>query len=267
VSAGYTWDADDYARNSSAQQGWARELIGKLELTGSESILDIGCGDGKVTAELASRVPKGEVVGIDSSPSMVERARASFPPDRFPTLSFSVMDARALAFRGRFRVVFSNATLHWVREQEAVLQGVARSLAPGGRLLFQMGGRGNAAGILSAITVLTAREPWAGIFAGFPFPYTFASPEQYARWLRAAGLLPVRVELLPRTMRHAGREGLAGWVRTTWMPYTERVPPELRERFVEELLDAYLAAHPAGADGAMEVAMVRLEVEARLPGA
>ncbi len=263
--AGFTWDAEDYARNSSAQQEWARELIAKLALGGDESVLDIGCGDGKVTAEIAARVPRGEVVGVDSSPGMVEKARVSFPPESFPNLRFLQMDARALDFTARFTVAFSNAALHWVPDQPAVLRGVARALAPGGRLLFQMGGKGNAAGIVDAVNRLARREPWAQWLAGMSFPYTFASPDEYTAWLTSAGFVPRRTELLPRRMRYRDRQGLEGWVRTTWLPYTEKVPPEIRERFVSELVDLYLSAHPPDAGGGVGVDMVRLEAEAVRP--
>jgi trans-aconitate methyltransferase len=265
TDAGFTWDAEDYARNSAAQQEWARELIGKLGLSGNERVLDIGCGDGKVTAELASRVPRGEVVGVDNSPAMVERARGSFPPERFPNLGFLQMDARALDFRERFTVAFSNATLHWIADQPAVLRGVARALVPGGRVLFQMGGKGNAAGIVAAVNRLAERHPWRQWLSGMSFPYTFASPDEYTLWLSAAGLLPRRVELLLKRMSHRGRQGLEGWVRTTWMPYTERVPQEMRELFVAELVDLYLASHPQEAGGNVGVDMVRLEVDALRP--
>ena len=118
-SAGYRgavrWDAEEYARNSAAQQGWAHELIEKLALSGRESVLDLGCGDGKVTAEIARRAAGGRVVGIDSSEDMVSLARRSFPESRHPNLRFQHGDARALRLDAEFDIVFSNSTLHWVR--------------------------------------------------------------------------------------------------------------------------------------------------------
>jgi trans-aconitate 2-methyltransferase len=262
AGAGVRWDAAEYARNSAAQQGWALELMMKLALAGTESVLDVGCGDGKITAEIARRVPRGTVTGVDSSPEMIELARSSFPPSGNPNLVFRLGDARALDFDRVFDIVFSNATLHWVKEHGPVLRGTARSLKRGGRVLFQMGGRGNGAEIFQVAGRLTEASPWSRWLAGFEPPWGFYGPEEYGPWCREAGLRTVRVELLPRTMLQKGAEGLAGWIRTTWMPYTDRLPEDLREDFIREAVDRYMETHPADSDGKVAVRMVRLEVEA-----
>ena len=258
----YQWNPADYARNSSAQFQWAQELIAKLHLRGDETVLDIGCGDGKITAAIAALLPRGEVVGIDSSPGMIALAQKAYPASAHPHLAFQSMDARALAFENRFDVIFSNACLHWVKDHRTLLRGVRRALKPAGRLLFQMGGKGNAAAIVNAQESFFACDPWKPYFEGFEFPYGFYGPEDYRPWLVEARLKPERVELFPKDMTQAGREGLAGWVRTTWLPYTERLPENMRERFVYEVVDSYLAAHPVDAQGLCHVQMVRLEVEA-----
>src|SRR5512133_3316891 len=134
------WNPSDYAQHSSAQQIWARELIAKLHLAGHERVLDIGCGDGKVTAEIASAVPRGSVVGIDNSTDMIGYAKAAYEAGN---LRFQVADAAALPFQAEFDVIFSNACLHWIYDHKPVLAGIRRSLAPGGRVLLQMGGKGN----------------------------------------------------------------------------------------------------------------------------
>jgi len=259
---GYRWDSEDYARHSSAQAEWALELLGKLTLGGQEQVLDIGSGDGKVTAALAARVPRGAVLGVDSSADMVERARKTYPPERHPNLRFQLGDALDLSFEERFDAAFSNATLHWVRDHRRVLRGVARALKPGGRLLFQMGGRGNASEILGVLAELARERPWDAWLADLPFPYGFYGPEEYRGWLAQAGLAARRVELIPKLMRQQGAEGLAGWVRTTWLPYTQAVPEGRRQEFVDQVVRRYLALRPPGPDGAVTVRMVRLEVEA-----
>ena len=98
----YVWNADDYAKHSSSQYAWARQLIPKLKLSGNETLLDIGCGNGKITTALAKCLPKGCVVGIDSSQEMINLALHAFPPDAYPNLSFQRMDARALTFQAAF---------------------------------------------------------------------------------------------------------------------------------------------------------------------
>jgi len=261
-AAGCRWDPKEYAKHSSAQMLWAEELIAKLDIEGSEAVLDIGCGDGTVTAALARRVPRGEVVGIDSSEDMVAMARSAFPAESFPGLSFQRADARALPFEDRFDVAFSNATLHWVKDQAAVLRGVARALKKGGRLLFQMGGKGNAAEVIEVVNAMVSEGPWKRFFDDFPFPWSFCGPQEYRIWCAAAGFIVRRAELLPKDMRQEGKAGLAGWVRTTWMPYTERVPAGMRELFISEVVDRYVLDHPPDTRGAVTVRMVRLEIEA-----
>jgi trans-aconitate 2-methyltransferase len=261
---GVRWDAEEYARNSAAQLAWARELIEKLPMAGNESVLDIGCGDGKVTAELARKVPRGEVIGCDSSPEMIEKARAAFLRSAFANLSFQRMDARSLAFEQRFDVAFSNATLHWVKDQRAVLHGVARSLKPGGRILFQMGGRGNGEEIFAVAHQMIESPEWHTFFQGFEYPWGFYGPEEYRPWCVEAGLRVRRARLVPKDMKQEGRDGLAGWIRTTWMPFTSRVPEPRREAFIREAVERYVRAHPLDARGEVTVRMVRLEVEADL---
>ncbi|HJW65587.1 MAG TPA: class I SAM-dependent methyltransferase [Candidatus Bathyarchaeia archaeon] len=109
--------------------------------SGREALLDIGCGDSKITAQLASSLPGGCVVGIDNSEGMVDLARRNFPQTAYPNLHFQRMNVQSLDFQDQFDRVFSNAALHWVIDQRPVLKGVQRSLKAGGSLLFQMGQR------------------------------------------------------------------------------------------------------------------------------
>lgn len=257
------WDAVDYARSSAGQQQWARELIAKLHLRGDESLLDIGSGDGKVTAEIACKLEHGSVLGVDNSPEMVALAQTTFPRDAYPNLDFRLADAAELPFEADFDVVFSNATLHWISDPRPVVRGIERSLKNGGKILLQMGGQGNAADVVAAMDEVRGDLEWKDYFDGFEFPYGFYGAGEYCRWLCEAGLICGRVELLPKEMVHPSREAFAGWLRTTWMPYTQRVPQERRQRFIEAVVEKYLQKHPAPADGAVHVQMVRLEVESR----
>jgi trans-aconitate methyltransferase len=257
------WNPADYHKHSDAQMAWAAELIAKLALTGNERVLDIGCGDGKVTAQIARAARYGLVLGVDSSEEMVRFAREAFGADEFPNLSFRVCDARRLPFCEEFDIIFSNATLHWVVDHRPVLAGIAMGLRPGGQAVLQMGGEGNAADVVAVVAGVIAEERWRDYFGGFEFPYGFHGAEIYREWIVEADLTPVRVELIAKDMAKPGPEGLAGWVRTTWMPYTHRVPEALREEFIAEIVSRYVAAHPADADGTVHVRMMRLEVEAR----
>lgn len=260
--AALNWNAQDYSRNASAQWGWALELIEKLRLRGDEHVLDIGSGDGRISAAIAERLPRGRVVGIDSSAGMVKLAQERFSGTGYPNLSFMQMDAAALNLPERFDVAFSNATLHWVSDHPAVLRGLSRCLKPGGRILLQMGGQGNAVEIESAFRRRMAEPRYRDYFLDFQAPYRFYGPKTYRDWLPDAGFTARRIELIPKDMQHDGAEGLRGWLRTTWFPFTDRLPEELRAAFLEEVLTDYLSIYPLDAQGKTHVAMVRLEVEA-----
>ena len=258
----YTWNAEDYEKHSLAQQKWARELIEKLSLKGTEDILDLGCGDGKITAEMANSVCDGSVVGVDYSSSMIALATKRYPSSAYSNLSFKVMDASNLSFEACFDVVFSNAALHWVKNHKPVVDGLFKSLKPGGKILLQMGGKGNAGDILSVLAEIQTYPQWQSYFRNFEFPYGFLGIQEYETLLLESGFKVNRVELIPKDMEHAGKAGLEGWIRTTWLPYTERVPEEQRAEFIAAISTNYIKRIPVSADGTVRVAMVRIEVEA-----
>jgi len=227
-------------------------------------LLDVGCGEGKVTAELAAALPHGWVTGIDSSAEMIDYARRHFGPPHHPHLEFLQMDARAIQLPMTYDVVFSNAALHWVDGHRAFLRGAATALRPGGRLLVSCGGRGNAEGVLRATRAVMRDPRWRDAFRGMRKPYFFHRPDPYADWLKKAGFQATAARLVPKEMLLAHRTAFVGWVRTTWIPYTQRLPEPLREEFVHAVVDRYLARHPVDAAGRVRVGMVRLEVDALL---
>ena len=258
----YSWNAEDYAKHSSIQRTWARELISKLKLQGHESVLDVGCGDGKVSAEIARYLPNGQVLGVDSSNDMIDLACANFPKQNHPNLSFQLADARNLPFQEQFDIVFSNAALHWIKNHDPVIAGIQNSLKPGSRILLQMGGKGNADSIFSTADSILSKDEWHRFFFDFEFPYGFYDSEEYKTCLNKAGLKPVRVELIPKVMSYDDKDGLAGWIRTTWLPFTQRVPDDKKEAFINQIVDKYVEEYPFDHDGKVHVSMVRLEVEA-----
>src|SRR5262249_10200630 len=123
----------DYFRESTLQQTMADEQLARLRLQGSERILDVGCGDGKITAQIAGRVPDGSVLGVDPSPDMIAFAAQHFGPPASVNLRFEVADARSLTYREEFDLVVSFNALHWVPEQAAALRSIHAALKPGGR--------------------------------------------------------------------------------------------------------------------------------------
>jgi trans-aconitate methyltransferase len=256
------WNAAAYAANSVVQQTWARELIAKLDLRGGEHILDVGCGDGKVTAEIARALPAGLVVGTDASPQMIAFAKKTFPPKKNPNLKFQVMDARKIKFARPFDLIFSNAALHWVDDHEKILRGAAAVLKSGGRLVVSCGGKGNAHDVFLALRPEIRLRRWREFFRQMPTPYFFYAPDDYKKWLPKSGFKIRKLKLAPKDATYDGAEGFATWLRTTWIPYVQRVPENMREEFIAAVTRRYVAKHPPDMDGKVHVKMVRLEIDA-----
>jgi trans-aconitate 2-methyltransferase len=258
----YRWNASDYARHSAGQEQWARELLGQAALAPDDRVLDLGCGDGRITAAIARMVPQGRVLGVDLSSDMIEHARGHFSARDYPNLAFERADARDLRFDRAFTFVFSNAALHWIRDHRPVISGISRALVPGGRCLLQMGGRGNGAAAVRAFEAVMSTPAWQPWYDGFVSSYGFHGDDDYRVWLAEARLSADRVELIEKDMIHADREAFVGWLRTAWHPYTSPVPEDKRPALINAVVDRYLADNPQDAEGRVHVQMIRLQVEA-----
>ena len=185
---------------------------------------------------MARAVPKGSVTGIDASPEMIRFARKLFLR-KHPNLKFQVMDCVADDFdlrraRRRFDIVFSSSVLHWVDDHPAFLRGAAACLRPGGRLVVSCGGKGNAQDVFVALRPEMRLKHWCKFFRKMPKPYFFHSPADYEKWLPRFGFKTHSVKLSPKDAVYQGRDRFAAWFRTTWLPYTQRVPEDLREEFI-----------------------------------
>jgi trans-aconitate methyltransferase len=262
----YTWNPQDYAQHSHAQESWARELLTQIDLHPDDVVLDVGCGDGRTTVAIAASVPQGRVVGADLSAEMITHATAQHCHSPTNNLSFVQADAAALPFESEFSVVFSNAVLHWVQDQRAAVHGIARALRPGGRMITQCGGHGNVAAVMTTFERVAASPPWRDVSSPGERPYRFHSAETYQGWLEEAGLEIHECRLIPKDMVHANASTFIGWLRTAWHPYTAGVPLEIRDSFLEETARRYLAAYPPDDRGHVHVATVRLQVRCRKPG-
>ncbi len=256
------WNPADYAQSSEAQLRWAKELQATLNLQGAEAILDVGCGDGKISADFAQLVSNGRVVAVDSSPEMIEYAIETYPSAQYPNLSFVCGDAQDLTFEQEFDLIFSNAVLHWMADHPAFLGGARKALRGSGRLIVSCGGKGNAIDILQVFAELVVSNPWQQYFDGFANPYFFYDVTDYQKWLPAAGFTANRLALIPKDMIHGSRAEFMAWIRTAWLPFTSKVPEGDRHQFIEEFVDRYLALIPVDDQGCTHVQMVRLEVDA-----
>jgi len=192
---------------------------------------------------------------------MIRFARKTFPSSKHPNLKFQIMDARRIRLARRFDVVFSSSVLHWVADHPAFLRGAAACLRPGGRLMVSCGGKGNAYDVFVALRPEMRLKRWRDFFRKMEKPYFFYSPADYEKWLPCFGFKTHSVGLSPKDAVYQGRDRFTAWFRTTWLPYTQRVPESAREEFISSVVDRYLAKHPPDADGRVHVRMVRLEIQ------
>ena len=256
------WNASEYRKNSQNQYRWGIELIKKARIKKGDNVLDIGCGDGKITAVIQKAAGKGKVTGIDSSASMIRLAGQVFPAANNLNPRFIKKDAKSIDFKGIYDIAFSNACLHWIHGHDKVLKGVNKALKPGGRIFFQMGGRGNAGIMNKKMTELTKRGEWKEYFKGFKFPYFFPSPAEYKALLKRNGFKPVKVSIIPKIALHKGYEGLFMWLKTTWLPYTQRVPAAKRNKFIRAAALGFMEETGQMNKTAVKMVMKRLQVEA-----
>jgi trans-aconitate 2-methyltransferase len=217
------WDARTYDRSSGPQQEWAEDVLGRLDgLAPDATVLDVGCGTGRVTEALVALVPRGRVLALDASPDMVELARQRLG-DGATVWCQNVLE---LELEEPVDAIVSTAALHWVPDHDRLLARLGAALRPGGRLEAQCGGEGNIARVREVIDRVVAAT--APELAGWS-PWVFAGPGETERRLRAAGFADIRCWLEPRPTEPAD---VGEFVRTSILPaHLDRLPPERREAF------------------------------------
>jgi trans-aconitate 2-methyltransferase len=222
-----TWDAKTYHKVSSPHVAWANALLDRLELGGDETVLDAGCGSGRVTAMLLERLPNGHVIAVDQSASMLEHAREALD-GRATVLEADLLDLELVE---PVDAVFSNAVFHWVPDHDLLFARLHAALQPGGRLVAQCGGEGNVAR-LHAASAEVAREPrFAEHLAAWEGPWNFASPADTAARLERAGFGEIETWLEPYPVTP---EDPATYLRTVCLgPHLEQLPEVLRGEFVD----------------------------------
>jgi len=193
---GPDWNAERYHDIPAPQQAWGRKILDRLPLAGNERVLDLGCGTGRITGELAERVPDGVVVGIDSSEGMLDTARM-WLAGRGARVRLVRADGASLPFRRAFDAVFSGATFHWIHDHAALFRSIVMALKPGGRLVAQCGGGPNLALLLGRAEALMRVERIADYFEDWTEPTYFSDAESAARRMRDAGFVDIETSIEP----------------------------------------------------------------------
>ena len=249
ASATRDWDAGTYHRVSVPHEEWARSVLDRLPLQGDETVLDAGCGSGRVTGLLIERLPRGRVVAVDGSPSMVEKVRETLRPGDEALVS----DLTELELDQQVDAVFSSAVFHWVLDHGLLFRRLAAVLRPGGAIAAQCGGAGNIDRLRTISDEVAAGGPFASYFEGFDEPWNYAGAEETEARLGAAGFVDVKCWLQPWTIEPPEP---AEFLRTVCLgPHMDRLPEELRAPFVERVLERE--------PDPLQMDYVRLNIEAR----
>jgi trans-aconitate 2-methyltransferase len=256
------WDAASYHRLSAPQFSWGARVLERLRLNGDETVMDAGCGTGRLTALLLERLPRGRVVAVDLSQNMLEEARAHLAPRFGGRVDFVRADLASLPFDQSFDGVFSTAAFHWVPDHERLFRSLYECLKPGGWLVAQCGGGPNIARLMRRASVLTASEPYSPYFSGWKDAKVFADDLTTAGRLRAAGFTEVETSLEPAPTVLSGADEFREFLTTVNMhAHLARLPEgPLRRRFVEELTEQAAADDPP-----YSLDYCRLNISARRP--
>ncbi len=230
----YDFDGAKYKKASSHQKEWGARLIEELDLRGDERILDLGCGDGAVTAELSELVPRGSVLGIDASPGMIESARRH----RCENLTFRLEDIHELDFTDAFDLLFSNAALHWILDHKALLGHAFCALADGGTVRFNFAGEGNCSHFFEVIREAMSLSRYTKYFTDFEWPWYMPSVEEYEKLIRQFPFADVRVWGENADRFFPDTDAMIKWVdQPSLVPFLDRVEQRDKAAFRQRVVD------------------------------
>jgi len=234
MPASRTWDGKSYDRISAPMEAMGRAVLARLELSGDEVVLDAGCGSGRVTEALLERLPRGRVIAVDASQSMVDAATERLGATG--RADVRMLDLLDLDLGEHVDAVFSTATFHWIKDHDRLFERLRGALSPAGRLVAQCGGQGNIDVLRGKAHAVLAGEPYAEHFGDWQPPWNYAAPVETERRLRDAGFASARCWLTPAPQQpEQPREYLSTIVLG---PHVQHLPEHLREPFMDDVLAA-----------------------------
>jgi len=231
----FEFDGEKYKQASTQQKAWGRKLIAELEFKGSENILDLGCGDGLLTAELAKLVPDGFVLGIDASESMIATAKKY---NAGANVRFELLDINAIDFESEFDLVFSNATLHWIKDHRKLLSNVFKALKDKGTARFQFAGDGNCSNLIRILREVTSAKNYADYFSEFDWPWYMPAVDEYRTLLDEVAFTEKRVWSENGDKHFESAEAMIRWIdQPSLVPFLGYVAEKDRRRFRDAVVE------------------------------
>lgn len=252
-----------YYRTLCSHQVKAEDSLPKLNLKGDENILDIGCGDGKLTAKLASCVPHGRVLGIDNLEFIIEFAKENFPTQKYPNLEFQKGDAQNLNFQNEFDIIVSVSCLHIIIDHNPVLRGIYQALKDSGKFFLLIHAKESQQGISSVIQDLLQSKKWIDKLKQPIKIYGFYTPEEYETLLTTNGLMPEIMDLHKIDKAYPGKEELTKDILNTWLSLSSKIPEHLYQEFINDIVERYTELNPQNYDGIIQTQELFLEIIAK----
>jgi trans-aconitate 2-methyltransferase len=233
------WNAASYHRVSNPHVDWGKAVLESLPLHGNETVIDAGCGSGRLTELLLERLPQGKVIALDQSANMLAQAEAHLGPRFGDRVEYVQSDLLAITFEKEADVIFSTATFHWVKDHPALFSRLYRALKPGGWLVAQCGGGPNIAAVANRALSILRREPYAQAVGPWEGPWHFAgAPDTIAR-LGSAGFMHAAAEVIHAPVIMANEDAYREFLSTVVLgTHLERIPdPALRLAFIDEMVE------------------------------
>lgn len=249
------------AQNEIPHHHDASRLLEKMHFKGNERVLDIGSGDGHVSAIIAKRLEKGSVIGVDISDVMVSFARRNFPKEKHRNLEFREGAAEKLVFKNEFDIIVSFAVLHWAHDHNKVIEKVRNSLKSNGFFAMSMP-LGLPLKLQVAIESVMSDKAWRSFFSSFDSGLNFVSSDAYCALLEEGGFEVKEMTIETHENAFPNRRAFIGFV-SQWLPYLRPLPMELKEAFLCEVVDHYLQLEPLDRCGQVKFEYSRLDLIAQ----
>ena len=253
----FEWNAKEYHAHSLIQYRAARDILSWINFQGNEQVLDLGCGDGKITQEIAIEVPGGSVQGLDKSNAMIQFAKKKYPSDLHKNLLFTCQDANQIKYINKFDLVFSSFMLQWVFDKRHLFFLIYRALVDFGRFCATMP-LGYSAELERSVGMLVSTKKWEKYFANFKKSWDFSDEQAIKTDLNNSGFVIQNIRRVCQTHVFESEKAFSLYVGQ-WLPHLVAIPSGLKFSFLNELIDVYLGLIQPNTTGKVYFKFPRLD--------